>query len=264
MDANRFDAVAKLFASRRASRTQATAPAQDATPAAGGTATKTQFLFLQSFRKGNLEPKPGVDGTWTLTLEQGVGQTIYFSNRPERVVGAAPTPQFLDGLGFPDDNPPNAALVFHDAAGNEDVTVVELFNPTYELDTNTATYDVQWLKEYQRLDLTLQETPEEPADAAVSFGPAHLFIDDCPESRMFCVPKQCPAWSTKRGQPGCEVFGIIESNEHDGWCYSWSAWACLPCQPWSFNYRSEAFAYWSVQCNRRFAACDGNCHLYDG
>jgi len=221
MEANRFDSVVKIFADRRLSRRRAmqvggaglaatglatvglaAVHAQDATPAAtdatpaatdasgyspyGADGKKIQYLFVQSFQKGNIEPKFGIDGTWTLTLEQGLGQTIYFSNRPVRIVGAAPTPEFLNGLGFPDDNPPNAVLIFQNEAGNEDITAVELFNPRYEMETNTATYDVQWLKEYEQMDLTLQETPQPPADASATFGAAHLFIDDCADGTMNC------------------------------------------------------------------------------
>ncbi len=134
MDATHFDRIAKVFADRRLSRRQAltqggaglaagalaaaglahSARAQDATPAATATADgdKTMFLFLQAFQSGSIAPKDGgSEGRYTLTLEQGLGQTIYFSDRPERLVGASPTPQFLAGLGFPPDNPPNAALV---------------------------------------------------------------------------------------------------------------------------------------------------------
>jgi hypothetical protein len=110
MDATPFDRVAKRVAACR-SRHRAlaeaaaglapAATAQEATPAPAGQAgEKVQFLFVQSFRSGSIAPKAGTDGAYTLTLEHGLGQTIYFSDRPERVVGADPTPQFLKGFGF--------------------------------------------------------------------------------------------------------------------------------------------------------------------
>jgi hypothetical protein len=149
MDAHRFDTLAKLFAQRRLSRRgavkgagaglaagvlgssasaqDATPPGDEATPVATDTVTKTAFLFVQSFQSGTITPKDSEDDRYTLTLEAGLGQTIYFSDRPERIVGATPTPQFLAGLGFPDDNPPNAALVVETGPGETDIAVVELF-----------------------------------------------------------------------------------------------------------------------------------------
>jgi hypothetical protein len=90
MDATPFDRVAKRVAACR-SRHRALA---------GQAGEKVQFLFVQSFRSGSIAPKAGTDGAYTLTLEHGLGQKIYFSDRPERVVGADPTPQFLKGFGF--------------------------------------------------------------------------------------------------------------------------------------------------------------------
>ncbi len=98
MDATHGDRVAKLFAtavspvappSARAGRarrrrlaavglaahTGTPAAAQEATPAAGAAGEKVQYLFVQSFQSGSLAPKAGEDGTFTLTLEQGLGQT---------------------------------------------------------------------------------------------------------------------------------------------------------------------------------------------
>ena len=77
------------------------------------------MLFIQSFQSGSVVPKDGAEGRYTLTLEQGLGHTIYFSDRPDRIVGAPRPPQFLEGLGFPDDNPPNAALVVETADGQD-------------------------------------------------------------------------------------------------------------------------------------------------
>jgi hypothetical protein len=60
MDANRFDTISKLFASRKTLRSAI----------AGGT----------------WAPKAGADGVYTLTLSGAAAQTIYFSDRP---VGSA-------------------------------------------------------------------------------------------------------------------------------------------------------------------------------
>src|SRR5262245_30518576 len=86
------DAIAKLFADRRFSRRAALshggaglaagalattglateARAQEATPTPEG--EKAEYLFVQSFESGAIAPKAGEDGTYTLTLEHGLGQ----------------------------------------------------------------------------------------------------------------------------------------------------------------------------------------------
>jgi hypothetical protein len=71
-------------------------------------------------------------GTHTLTLEHGLGQTVYFSDRPSRDVGATPTPRFLNTLGFSADNPPNAALIVDTEMG-----IVQLDR----IATNRSSYD---------------------------------------------------------------------------------------------------------------------------
>ena len=160
MTENSFDTITKLFASRRISRRQAVKGAAGIT-ASGLAATglsdhskgagsipvpdralpeKGQTLFVQTYQQGSIDPKKGEAGTWTLTLEQGLGQTSLFPpDRPERSVGIAPSEQFIAALGFPAGNPPNAALVFENDSGNVDITVVELFNPTYDTTTEYST-----------------------------------------------------------------------------------------------------------------------------
>jgi hypothetical protein len=99
LDARRFDAVSRLFAARRLSRRQALAQggaglaavglaatglakvsAQDATPEAPTPDAERgpTMLFLQSFQQGSIAPKDGEPETYTLTLEQGLGRTIFF------------------------------------------------------------------------------------------------------------------------------------------------------------------------------------------
>src|SRR5688500_2632610 len=199
MDASRFDAVSKLFARRRMSRRQAlkqggaglaaagltaagltAAAAQEATPEPATTDAEpeTPTLFVQSFQSGTIAPTEGAEGRYTVTLEHGLGQTIYFSDRPDRIVGAMPTDRFLGVLGFPPDNPPNAALVVQQPTGATDVAVVELFDPVYDPAGPGVTYEVAVLAEWERtLELGVQETPADLAAVAPTFGAAHLFID---------------------------------------------------------------------------------------
>jgi hypothetical protein len=262
MDQTRFDGISKLFAQRRLSRRRAVqqgaaglvasglavaglkvAAAQDATPATGASpaagegAANVEFLFLQSFESGTIATKTGRDGTYTLTLQHGLGQTLYFSDRPERIVGAAPTARFLAGLGFTPHNPPNAALLVDSGDGGVDIAVVELTNPSYDEASFTATYDATVLRDYEReVDLKFQEAPTDLAALAPSFGSAHLFIDDCPDITT------CEGIQVDAPIPGGPV----------GTCWHWDTWTCDPCDGRSQEDLDQL-------CNRTYPACNHAC-----
>lgn len=272
MDAKRFDTVSRLFANRRFSRRQAMAlgsagalaatglteaSAQEATPSATD-AEKVEFLFVQSFQAGSIAPKAGEEGTYTLTLEHGLGQTIYFADRPERTVGASPTAEFLKGLGFTQDNPPNAALVVEPEPGQTDIAVLELFNPHYDEASHTATYDVQVLKDYeQAIDMSFVTQPTDLADLQAQFGAAHLFIDDCESAVIGC----CNQWDNYNLVCNADYIGYFPSM---GYCYDTWAAQCLPmvphCHDGGRNDKLETYQYWTNQCNQQFSVCNGICH----
>jgi hypothetical protein len=268
LKATRFDTVTKLFANRRSSRRQAlahggaglaapalavgqnrTSQAQEASPVPATDDTQgPETLFLQTFQAGSITPNENADGTFTLTLEGGVGQTIYFSNRPGRDVGVTPTPAFLAALGFPDDNPPNAALVIG-TEDDTDIAVIELFNPQYDEATQTATYDVTILKEWEStLDLGFTEAPTDLAQFHPTFGAAHLFIDDCPNYFLTCV------------NPATGWGGSFDHTLTNGFCYSWAEAQCLPCKPW-LNHNADVLAHWSKYCNDFYPDyCQNTCY----
>src|SRR5262245_32607134 len=123
---------------------------------------KVELLFVQNSLAGSFDGK-------TLTLK-GVGPTLFFSDRPERVTGNLGTAEFVSHWDKGSDsfakNPPNATLSIFDA---KDVTsvVVELTSPS--LDRNTLSYKVKVL------------TGKLPA----SFKESSLFIDILGRWRMF-------------------------------------------------------------------------------
>jgi hypothetical protein len=276
MDGPRFDRISKRFAERRLSRREtfaqtgmmvavgalaaatpaANALAQNATPAANS--PKPEMLFVQAFEQGSILPKAGAAGTYTLTLEHGLGQTIYFSDRPERIVGATPTADFLKGLGFPPDNPPNAALVLEAAPGDTDFTVMELFNPRYDETSHTATYDIHVLKDYEKtLGMSFAEQPIDIAALHPQFGAAHLLIDDCADARVAC----CSQWDNYSLYCVNSYVGYFPSM---GYCYdSWAA-HCTPSVPYCHHGgRGDnvvTYEYWAKKCNETFPVCNGICH----
>ena len=264
MDATRFDPIARLFARRRRAQGApgrhtpaqgSTGPAAGALATAGLAATAAQdaehgptMLFLQAFKAGSVAPKAGADGRYVLTLEQGLGHTVYFSDRPHRVVGATPTPEFLAGLGFPDDNPPNAALVVEGADGATEIAVLQLYAPAYDEASRTATYEAEELQGWQRsVAAGFVEASADLAARLPSFGAAHLFIDDCPQGNIMC-------------SVGGQWIGDIPSAEFGGYCYAADAGRCLPCDPWQ-TWQQQAEDHWRNQCNLRFAACNGACSV---
>ncbi len=243
MESARFDSISRRLASRKISRRTvlasggaglalatagsqvAPAVAQPATPAASPVATEGHpaFLFVQSFRSGSLVPKgaagvapaAGGEASYTLTLSEGLGQTVFFSDRPERIVGTVPTPDFLATLGFDADNPPNAALVAQTGDGNEEILIVELINPVYDDASRTATYDVRLLQDDDVVDMNFTQDLSTAAHSDTSYGASHLFIDDCNDGWIRCFNNELQE----------RTLGDIAVHK----CWVWSELQCFPC-----------------------------------
>lgn len=209
MDESRFDRLTRLLAGRTTRRTavgtslgafalgaldpvaagQQATPAPDATPVAEDEVP--DFLFVQTAASGRADinpaagtpnagetPAPAGGASFLLTLEGHTGQTIYFSDRPDRAVGAIPTERFLKGLGFSADIPPNAALVAEFERG-QGVVVLELIEPTWDPDTGTLIYGAEVLEGYEGSTLTPVLADQVAARLPAEFGPSALFIDEC-------------------------------------------------------------------------------------
>ena len=103
---------------------------------------KPSYLFVQSAKK--IDYKNGV-----ITLYEVPGQTIFFTDRPNRVVGNLSTDKFVakwtadkEPGGFAA-NPPNAALTVFQPDGVK-TAIVELTNP--RLDGKNLSYNVKVLQ----------------------------------------------------------------------------------------------------------------------
>ncbi len=108
-------------------------------PRANPPATKVELLFVQNGASGTFDGK-------TVTLK-GVGPTLYFSDRPERIAGQLRTSDFVGHWTKGADNfaanPPNATLSVFGAKEVSSVVVV-LTNP--KLDGNNLSYSVKVLE----------------------------------------------------------------------------------------------------------------------
>jgi hypothetical protein len=273
MDASRFDQWTRQLSKRisrraalgtalaglaltRTGHTSAQETGQNGTPAADG--EKPVFMFVQTAVAGRGEvnpsagtptsdgtPTPGSGAPFLLTLEGHSGQTVYFSDRPERIVGSVPSEDFLDTLGFEIDNPPNAALVAEFEAG-QGVIVMELMMPTYDEEAGTLTYGVEGLGTFAGSGLEPVARDQVVEHLPAEFGAAALFIDDCPDLTDCKRP-----WTS--GAIIQHVVGPIPGGPY-GQCWSWK-WpvGCHPC--WTTE------AYLTALCNTTYADCEGACRF---
>ena len=203
---------------------------------------KLFFLFVQTFEGGSVAPKEGEDGVYVLRLHGGHRRTIAFSDRPDRIVRSVPTRDFLDGLGFSPENPPNAALVIEPVPGETDVIVVELFNPQYDEENMILIYDVKVLDTFvAEQGLNFHEEPRVPHADGEEFGAAQLLIDDCPDLT------------------GCYIIlegsrvGDIPGGAR-GQCWSWDTWDCAPDHS---PCNGDSHATLSQLCNDNHVLCFG-------
>jgi hypothetical protein len=274
MDPDQFDRIAARLAAHRANR-RATlgkagagiaaaslsvssarfAIAQDATPVAdelpdtvhpSAAAESSEFLFVQSFASGSIEPVDASDGSFILTLDGANQQTIYFSDRPERVFGLSTTTAFLEGLGFTPDNPPNAALVVTTDSGEEDVLIIELFDPVWDEASATLRYTIQVLADYQESGLAFAAKQQTDYDLAEPFGPGGLFIDSCADGRVYCHLRN----------PDGSMGSPVGPSPMTPFCFEYSTSRCLPCSSGSVIC---AAAYPSVCIDRSSAQPRSRC-----
>lgn len=248
MNAEQFDRIAARLANHRANR-RATlrtggvglavaslgvavmhgATAQDATPVAGdglpntvhlGAAKETsEFLFAQSFTSGSIVPIEGLSGLFALTLDGANPQTVFFSDRPERVFGLATTTTFLEGLGFSPDDPQNAALVVTTEAGEEDIVILELLDPVWDEASGTLICTVQMLSDYEESGLAYAALQQTDYDVPEQFGQGGLFVDGCSTDRIYCY--QYKVDGTK-GEP-------VGPTKPTPFCFESTAKKCQPC-----------------------------------
>jgi hypothetical protein len=218
--------------------------AQDATPEA--TTSDPVFLFVQLADSGAWTPHPTEEGSYLLTLRGTGEQTLYFSDRPDRIVGAMPTDRFLDALSFTPVNPPNAAIVVQTLEGVRDVLVVELFDPVYtrtfgDDGEEILTYNAKVMNAYQGNGLE-EWVPQADDDQLPSdFSSVSLFIDDCADISG-CYTKPGARYQYQGEVPGGPY----------GRCFDPVEWRCYPCAGVDGDRLDQL-------CNDTYPSCEGAC-----
>lgn len=190
------------------------------------------FMFVQTARKGMLIPIPGEDQSYRLILKDVNPDTIYFSDRPERISGATANDKFIGGYNFDKSNPPNAAIVLSPQdSDKENILVVELTNPQYDQDLKTLSYTARVLSASNNKNLKHWTSRMQSTVPQGAFSDISLFIDDCPDGPIHCYGTyQCSGGG--EDEQCCRVeCGTIGHNV--GYCWNWLSLSCQPCQSYS-------------------------------
>ena len=107
---------------------------------------------------------------YSLELNDVSAKTILFSDRPDRIVTSVSTLDFIGnwtvGVESFAVDAPNAVLIVDEQEGMQDVTIIELFNPVYDVDKKSLKYNI---------------TPDNATSIQLpnKFGQTTIVIDNC-------------------------------------------------------------------------------------
>jgi hypothetical protein len=203
--------------------------AESASAKAKPSASKRQWLFVQTARRGSWRRKPWEKNVYSLVLEGVSPQTVAFTDRPYRDVHVPPTDRFLRGLHFGSvkglkgklTGGPNAAIVTpSNGDKNEDVLVVSLYEPKYDNKNDRLSYEavpIQRLRPTSTLHHLRRRQGKTDFSLPERFDDASLFIDSCGTSCWYCTG------------PGGQTI-------RQGMCWDWGKLTCEPCS--GTNYHS--------------------------
>ena len=104
-----------------------------------------KFFAIQHAQSGSLSEIN--ETAYSLELSDIFDKTILFSDRPDRIVISVSTSNFLGNWSTGEDNfavdAPNAVIVVDEQdVQQQDVAIVELFNPIYDSAKMTLKYDI--------------------------------------------------------------------------------------------------------------------------
>ena len=103
-----------------------------------------KFFAIQHAQSGKISEIN--ETAYSLELNDVSYKTILFSDRPDRIVKSISTSDFIGNWSSGEDSfaidAPNAVLVVDEQEGMQDITIIELFNPVYDIDKKTLKYDL--------------------------------------------------------------------------------------------------------------------------
>ena len=104
-----------------------------------------KFFAIQHAQSGSIS-EINETAYYLLELNGVSDKTILFSDRPDRIVKSISTLKFIGNWSTGEDSfavdAPNAVLVIDENEGQQDVAIVELFNPVYDSDKQALMYQV--------------------------------------------------------------------------------------------------------------------------
>lgn len=168
-------------------------------------ADEISLLYLQTASSGTLKPLPGRTNAFQLVLNEIAPNVVYFSDRPNRLVGVVPMAEFLKTIGFGGELNPNAVISIEKGSKDSDLIVVTLAKPVYDKSRRTLTYESVILESAEGDLAIFSERMDKRLPAA--FGPVVLFIDDnqCAGNGEYCGPIRC-----------CPTFECRDQNSRSG------------------------------------------------
>ena len=138
--------------------------------------TEISWLYSQTAKSSEIIDKG--NGLYRIVLHDVDLHTIQFSDRPDRLVEIVKTWQLVkEWNNLFSDSSPNAVLVEHDPNGTSDSLVVELQNPTYDIERSILTYEARLLSDEERTD-RLNKLANSYAHPPALTGAVSLFIDN--------------------------------------------------------------------------------------
>ena len=135
-----------------------------------------KFFAIHHAQSGSLSEIN--ETVYSLELNDVSDKTILFSDRPDRIVKSISTVDFIGNWSTGQDSfavdAPNAVIVVDEQEGKQDVAIVELFTPIYDVDKKALQYDVT------PDNATSIELPSE-------FGQTMIVIDNGCQSSIKCL-----------------------------------------------------------------------------
>jgi len=126
---------------------------------------KPKFFAIQHANSGTIDKTN--ETSYSLELNDVSDKTILLSDRPDRIVTSGSTFDFIDNWSTGPNSfaldPPNAVLIVDEQEG-QDIVIVDLFNPIYDIDKKTLKYEVT-------------QDNSTSINISTKFGQVTLFID---------------------------------------------------------------------------------------